>query len=76
MRPFHLAARIEDFPGSKPTVKQKLAVVRRLFDFLVVRQIVSFNRADAVRGPERIVKTGTRIPLPRSAPLTELSYNL
>jgi hypothetical protein len=27
-RPFHVAAWIEDFPGSKPTVKQKLAAVR------------------------------------------------
>jgi hypothetical protein len=29
VRPFHVAAWIEDFPGSKPTVKQKLAAVRR-----------------------------------------------
>src|SRR6202162_757659 len=27
VRPFHVAAWIEDFPGSKPTVKQKLAAV-------------------------------------------------
>ena len=25
VRPFHVAAWIEDFPGSKPTIKQKLA---------------------------------------------------
>jgi len=37
VRPFHVAAWIEDFPGSKPTVKQKLAAVRMLYDFLVVR---------------------------------------
>ena len=35
MRPFHVAAWIEDFPGSKPTVKLKLAAVRMLYDFLV-----------------------------------------
>ena len=33
MRPFHVAAWIEDFPGSKPTIKQKLAAVRMLYDF-------------------------------------------
>jgi hypothetical protein len=31
VRPFHVAAWIEDFPGSKPTIKQKLAAVRMLF---------------------------------------------
>src|SRR5271165_1912577 len=33
VRPFHVAAWIEDFPGSKPTVKLKLAAVRMLYDF-------------------------------------------
>ena len=32
VRPFHVAAWIEDFPGSKPTIKQKLAAVRMLYD--------------------------------------------
>ena len=40
VRPFHVAAWIEDFPGSKPTIKLKLAEVRMLYDFLVVRQII------------------------------------
>jgi hypothetical protein len=39
VRPFHVAAWIEDFPGSKPTIGQKLAAVRMLHDFLVVWQI-------------------------------------
>jgi Phage integrase, N-terminal SAM-like domain len=43
VRPFHVAAWIEDFPGSKPTIKQKLAAVRMLYDFLVVRQITPSN---------------------------------
>jgi hypothetical protein len=38
-----VAAWIEDFPGSKPTIKQKLAAVRMLYDFLVVRQITPSN---------------------------------
>jgi site-specific recombinase XerD len=58
VRPFHVAAWIEDFPGSKPTVKQKLAAVRMLYDFLVVRQIVPSNPAHAVRGPKYVVKKG------------------
>jgi hypothetical protein len=28
-------------PGSKPTVKQKLAAIRMLYDFLVIRQLVA-----------------------------------
>src|ERR1700758_77065 len=56
VRPFHVAAWIEDFPGSKPTIKQKLAAVRMLYDFLVVRQITPSNTAHAVRGPKYVVK--------------------
>src|SRR6202171_831172 len=58
VRPFHVAAWIEDFPGSKPTIKQKLAAVRMLFDFLVVRQITPSNPAHSVRGPKYVVKKG------------------
>jgi hypothetical protein len=49
---------IEDFPGSKPTVKLKLAAVRMLYDFLVVRQIATSNPAHSVRGPKYVVKKG------------------
>src|SRR6202035_460645 len=58
VRPFHVAAWIEDFPGSKPTIKQKIAAVRMLYDFLVVRQITPSNPAHAVRGPKYVVKKG------------------
>src|ERR1700692_4252992 len=44
VRPFHVAAWIEDFPGAKPTIKLKLAAVRMLYDFLVVRQITRSNQ--------------------------------
>ena len=57
VRPFHVAAWIEDFPGSKPTIKQKLAAVRMLYEFLVVRQITSSN-PHSVRGPKYVVKKG------------------
>src|SRR6202795_2526269 len=42
----------------KPTVKQHLAAIRMLFDWLVTGQIVATNPAHAVRGPKHVVKTG------------------
>jgi site-specific recombinase XerC len=39
-------------------VKQHLAAIRMLFDWLVTGQIVATNPAHAVRGPEHVVKTG------------------
>ncbi len=41
-----------------PGVKQQLAAVRMLFDWLITRQIVPMNPAAAVRGPKHVVKTG------------------
>jgi site-specific recombinase XerD len=58
VRPFHVAALIEDFPGSKPSIKQKLAAVRMLYDLLVVRQITRSNPAHSVRVPKYVVKKG------------------
>src|SRR3954468_4920770 len=43
---------------SPPTVKQHLAAVRMLFDWLVVRQVLEMNPAAAVRGPKYVVKRG------------------
>jgi site-specific recombinase XerD len=45
-------------PQRSLTVKQKLAAVRILYDFLVVRQITSSNAAHAVRVPKYVVKKG------------------
>ena len=42
---------------SKPTVKQHLAAIRMLFDWLVTGQVVATNPAHAVRGPKHVVKT-------------------
>ena len=36
---------------AKPTVKQHLATIRMLFDWLVIGQVVPTNPAHAVRGP-------------------------
>jgi site-specific recombinase XerD len=44
---------------SAPAVKQQLAAVRMLFDWLILGQIVPANPASAVRGPKHVVKTGT-----------------
>jgi site-specific recombinase XerD len=43
---------------SAPGVKQQLAAVRMLFDWLVTGQVVPMNPAAAVRGPKHVVKTG------------------
>jgi integrase/recombinase XerD len=41
-----------------PTVKQHLAAIRILFDYLVTGQIVPMNPASSVRGPKYVVTTG------------------
>ncbi len=43
---------------SKPTVKQHLATIRMLFDWLVTGQVVPVNPAHAVRGPKHVVSRG------------------
>jgi len=44
--------------ASRPTVKQHLAAIRSLFDYLVIGQIMPFNPANSVRGPKHVVKQG------------------
>jgi len=60
IRPFDVAAWIEELQQhhSSPGVKQQLAAVRMLFDWLVVGQVVPHNPAAAVRGPKHVVKVG------------------
>jgi len=41
-----------------PGVKQQLAAMRMLFDWLITGQIVPTNSAAVVRGPKRAFKTG------------------
>jgi site-specific recombinase XerD len=43
---------------SAPTVKQHLAAIRRLFDWLIVGQVIDQNPAAPVRGPSHVVKKG------------------
>jgi site-specific recombinase XerD len=60
VEPFHVAAFIKDLQGrfSPPTVKQHLAALRMLFDWLVTGQIIEMNPAHSVRGPKYVVKRG------------------
>jgi len=50
--PVHVAANIEKLPKdlSRPSVKQALAAVRMLFDWLVAGQVVPSNPAASVAG--------------------------
>lgn len=43
---------------SAPTVKQRLAAIRHLFDWLVTGQIVPHNPAASVRGPNHSARSG------------------
>jgi site-specific recombinase XerD len=63
LEPVHVAAYVEQLGSSHaaPSVKQHLAAVRMLFDWLVVGQVVRSNPA-SVRGPSHVVKRG-RTPI-------------
>ena len=72
IEPLHIAAYVETLQvseagksgagkkkdASAPTVKQHLAAVRMLFDWLVTGQVVATNPAHAVRGPKYVVRRG------------------
>jgi site-specific recombinase XerC len=60
VQPVHVATWIE--AGTRelaaPSVKQRLAAIRHLFDWLVTGQILSVNPAAWVRGPRHVVTSG------------------
>lgn len=56
--PVVIAAYIENHPAAAPTVKQHLAAIRMLFDWLVTGHVVNVNPASSVRGPKYVVKRG------------------
>lgn len=60
VEPVVVAAYIEELQKthSAPSVKQHLAGVRMMFDYLVTGGIVPFNPAASVRGPKHVVKKG------------------
>ena len=53
VQPIHVAAYIEVLGQklSKPSVKQHLAAIKMLFDWLVTGQVIPTNPASSVRGP-------------------------
>jgi len=60
VQPLHVAAWIEGQTRerSAPTVKQQLAAIRHVFDWLVMGQVVPLNPAASVRGPAHSVRQG------------------
>src|SRR5215813_9007627 len=60
IRPHDVATYIERRQNkvSAPSVKQELAAIRMLFNWMVTGQVVPTNPAAAVRGPTHVVKTG------------------
>jgi integrase/recombinase XerD len=54
VKPLHVAAYVEALQVelSKPSVKQYLAALRMLFDWLVVGHVLKVNPGHAVRGPK------------------------
>jgi site-specific recombinase XerD len=59
--PLHVATWIEgqiQAGLAAPSVKQRLAALRHLFDWLVVGQVMLTNPAASVRGPQHVVKGG------------------
>src|ERR1700731_3330488 len=63
VQPVHVAAYIEQLSltRSAPSVKQHLAAVRMLFDWLVVGQVVPSNPASVVRGPSHVVSNDVQV---------------
>jgi len=55
-----VAAYVEELTRARSpaTVKQHLAALRMLFDWLVVGQVLPFNPASSVRGPRHVAKSG------------------
>jgi integrase/recombinase XerD len=60
IRPTTVAAYVEQLGTdmAKPSVKQHLAAIRQLFDYLVTGGLLLSNPAGAVRGPKYLVKRG------------------
>ncbi len=60
LEPVLIAAYVEGLGEqlAAPSVKQHLAAIRMLFDYLVVGQILPQNPASSVRGPKHVVSQG------------------
>jgi site-specific recombinase XerD len=60
LNPIFISVYIEQLQQhmAPPSVKQHLAAIRMLFDYLVIGQVVPHNPAASVRGPKHVVKKG------------------
>lgn len=60
MEPIAVAAYVRELKGrlADPSVKQHLAAVRMLFDWLVTGQVLPANPTLSVKGPKHVVKRG------------------
>ncbi len=60
VQPLHVATWIElrTRKCAAPSVKQQLAAIRHLFDWLVTGQVIPVNPAASVRGPSHVVRQG------------------
>jgi site-specific recombinase XerD len=65
LEPVAVATYIEvlSLDRAAPTVKQHLAAIRMLLDWLVIGQVLSMNPASSVRGPKHVVKKGKTLVL-------------
>ncbi len=71
IKPIVVAAYVEELQQThaKPSVKQHLATIRMLFDWLVTGQVVPVNPGASVRGPRHVVKKGKTSVRRRSRPI-------
>jgi len=60
VEPVHVATWVEVGTRelSAPSVEQRLAAIRHLFDWLVTGRVVPVNPAGSVRGPRHVVTSG------------------
>ena len=70
VEPFHVGAYIKTMGAAfeTPTIKQHLAAIRMLFDYLILGQILAINPAHAVRAPKYVIRRGkTPVLMPDEA---------
>ena len=77
LQPIHVAGWVQDSQRvrSRPTVKQHLAAVRMLFDWMILGQFLPVNPTASVRGPKHTVKRG-KTPVLASEEMGELLASL
>jgi len=77
IEPVVVATYVEELAGthSAPSVKQHLAALSMLFDWLVIGQVMAFNPAASVHGPKHIVREG-KTPILDESEMRELLASL